>query len=117
MESERKATPRQLAYIRQLMKRKGDEGIELDESLNFQEASKMIEDLMGISLRNSKVQSAKINDARLGMVMKECFKPWRIHGYDIHGKHREAFKKEVMKTYQLFTEIAQELEQKSQTEA
>ena len=117
MENERKATPRQLAYIRQLMKKNGDEEVELDESLNFQEASKMIEDLMGISTRNSKVQSSKINESRLGMVLKECFKPWRTNGYDIHGKHREAFKKEVIKTYQLFTEIAQELEQNSQMEA
>jgi hypothetical protein len=93
MENERKATPRQLAYIRQLMKRRGDEEVELDESLNFQEASKMIEDLMGISPRNNKLQNVKINEPRLGMAMKECFKPWRTHGYDIHGKHREAFKK------------------------
>ena len=117
MENERNATPRQLAYIRQLMKRKGEEDIELDESLNFQEASKIIEDLLGISPRNSKVESAKINEPRLGMVMKECFKPWRTNGYDIYGKHREAFKNEVIKTYQLFTEIAQELEQNSQMEA
>ena len=116
MENVKKATPRQLAYIRQLMKRKGEEEIELDESLNFQEASKMIEELLGISPRNSKVQSAKINEPRLGMVMKECFKPWRTNGYDIYDKHREAFKNEVIKTYQLFTEIAQELEQ-SQMEA
>jgi hypothetical protein len=117
MENERKATPRQLAYIHQLMKRKGDEDTELDESLNFQEASKMIEDLTGIGARNNKVQSAKINESRLGMVLKECFKPWRTNGYDICGKHREAFKKEVIRTYQLFTEIAQELDQSSQMEA
>jgi len=117
MENVNKATPRQLAYIRQLMKRKGEEDIELDESLNFQEASKIIEDLLGIFPRNSKVQSSKINEPRLGMVMKECFKPWRTNGYDIYGKHWEAFKNEVIKTYQLFTEIAQELEQSSQMEA
>jgi len=114
MENMKKATPRQLTYIRQLMKRKGDEDIELDESLNFQETSKIIEDLLGIFPRNSK---AKINEPRLGMVMKECFKPWRTNGYDIYGKHREAFKNEVIKTYQLFTEIAHELEQSTRMEA
>lgn len=117
MENERKATPRQLAYIQQLRKRQGKESLEIKEDLGFEDASKMIEDLMDLSPRNSKVQSAKINEPRLGMVMKECFKPWRIHGYDIYGKHREAFKNEVIKTYQLFTEIAQELEQSSQMEA
>ena len=48
MENERKATPRQLAYIQQLRRKQGKESIELDENLSFQEASKMIEDLMGI---------------------------------------------------------------------
>ena len=113
MENERKATPRQLAYIRQLMKRKGDENIELDESLKFQEASKMIEDLMGISPQNSKVQSVKINEPRLGMAMKECYKMWRNCGRDVFDEHRERFKEDVIRTYQLFTEIAQTLEQQN----
>jgi len=114
MENMKKATPRQLAYIRQLMKRKGDEDIELDESLNFQEASKIIEDLLGISPQNSK---AKINEPRLGMAMKECYKMWRNCGRDVFEEHRDRFKKDVIRTYQLFTEIAQELEQSSQMEA
>jgi hypothetical protein len=117
MENERKATPRQLAYIRQLMKRKGEEDIELDESLNFQEASKIIEDLLGIFPRNSKVQSAKINEPRLGMAMKECYKMWRNCGRDVFDEHRERFKEDVIRTYQLFADIAQELEQSSQMEA
>ena len=117
MENERKATPRQLAYIRQLMRKNRDENVELDESLNFQEASKMIEDLMGVSLRNSKVQGAKINEPRLGMAMKECYKMWRKCGRDVFEEHRERFKQDVIRTYQLFTEIAQELEQSSQMEA
>ena len=115
MENERKATPRQLAYIRQLVKSKGDEDIELDENLSFQDASKMIKEMMGTT--DGQAKPTKINESRLGMVMKECFKPWRIHGYDIYGKHRETFKNEVIRTYQLFTEIAQELEQSNQMEA
>ena len=113
MENMKKATPRQLAYIRQLMKRKGDEDIELEESLNFQEASKIIEDLLGISPQNSKVQSVKINEPRLGMAMKECYKMWRNCGRDVFDEHRERFKEDVIKTYQLFAEIAHTLEQQN----
>ena len=110
MENMKKATPRQLAYIRQLMKRKGDEDIELEESLNFQEASKIIEDLLGISPQNSK---AKINEPRLGMAMKECYKMWRNCGKDVFDEHRERFKEDVIKTYQLFADIAHTLEQQN----
>lgn len=40
-----------------------------------------------------------------------------MNGYEIYGKHREAFKNEVIMTYQLCTEIAQELEQRDRVSA
>lgn len=58
----------------------------------------------------------KINEARLGMVMKECYRHFRRYQRDVLGNHREWFKDNVVKTYQLFTEIAQELEQRGQIE-
>ena len=60
MENQRKATPRQLAYIQQLRRKQGKESIELDENLSAQEASKMIEDLMGIPPKNGQLQPFKI---------------------------------------------------------
>ena len=111
MENQRKATPRQLAYIQQLRERQGEECFEMGENLGFEEASKMIEQLMGISPRKGQVQASKINEARLGMVMKECYRYFRHYEKDILGQQREWFKENVIKTYQLFTEIANELEQ------
>ena len=51
MENERKATPRQLAYIQQLRRKQGMESIEPDENLSALEASRMIEELMRIPQR------------------------------------------------------------------
>ena len=110
MENERKATARQLAYIQQLRRKQGKESIGLDENLSAQEASRMIEDLMGISPKNGQLQSLKVNEARLGMVLKECFRDFRNSEKDILREHRQRFKETVLKTYQLFTEIAKELE-------
>jgi len=36
MENQRKATPKQLAYIQQLRNKQGKEGIEFDENLSLQ---------------------------------------------------------------------------------
>ena len=118
METERKATPRQLAYIQQLRRRQGKESIELDDNLSAQEASKMIEDLIGIPSKNGQLQPLKLNEARLGMVLKECYRDFRHYEKDILKEHRQRFKETVLKTYQLFTEIAKELEKTDiQTEA
>ncbi len=111
MENERKATPKQLAYIQQLRRKQGKESIELDENLSTQEASKMIENLMGISPKNGQLQPLKLNEARLGMVLKECYRDFRHQGKDVLREHRQRFKESVIKTYQLFTAIAKELEQ------
>jgi len=118
MENERKATPRQLAYIQQLRRKQGMESIEPDENLSALQASRMIEELMRISAKNGRFQSLKVNEARLGMVLKECFRDFRNSEKDILREHRQRFKETVLKTYQLFTEIAKELERAgAETEA
>ena len=118
MENQRKATPRQLAYIQQLRKGHGKESMELDENLSPQEASRMIEELMGIPPKNGQFQTLKVNEARLGMILKECLRDFRSSEKDILREHRQRFKETVLKTYQLFTEIAKELEHTGvQTEA
>jgi len=109
---ERKATEKQMAYIQHLRKRQGEESMEIDGDLRFEEASQIISDLMGIPLKNT--HRSKINEARLGMAMKECYKLWRRNGWQILTEHRQRFKEDVTKTYQLFTEIAQELGRQSQ---
>ena len=117
MENQRKATEKQLAYIQHLRRTQGKESLELDPNLSFQEASKMIKEMMGSSTTEGQAKPAKINEARLGMVMKECYRHFRRYQRDVLGNHREWFKDNVMKTYELFTEIAQDLEQSSQIEA
>jgi hypothetical protein len=94
------------------------ESIEPDENLSAQEASRMIEGLMGIFPKNGQLQHSRLNEAWLGMVLKECFRDFRNSEKDILREHRQRFKETVLKTYQLFTEIAKELEQTGvQTEA
>jgi hypothetical protein len=116
MENERKATPRQLAYIQHLRKKQGKESLDIEGDLGFDQASQIISDLMGNPLQNAQGQHLKINEARLGMVLKECYRHFRNYQRDILGNHREWFKDNVIKTYQLFTEIVQELDQNSQME-
>jgi hypothetical protein len=71
----------------------------------------MNKEMMGAT--EGQAKPAKLNEARLGTVMKECYKHFRNCQRDILGNHREWFKDNVIKTYELFTEIAQELEQRS----
>ena len=46
MESQRKATPKQLAYIQQLRSKQGKESLEIEEDLSSQEASEIIKELV-----------------------------------------------------------------------
>jgi hypothetical protein len=80
MENQRKATPRQLAYIEQLTRKQGKEGIETGEDLSFQEVSKMIEGLMRTVSREGQGQPSKSNEAGLGMVLKECYRDLKGSG-------------------------------------
>ena len=49
----------------------------------------------------------QINEARLGMAMKETYKLWRTVGKHIWGPRKKEFIDEVIQAYQLFTEIAE----------
>ncbi len=115
MENERKATERQMAYIQHLRRKQGKESLEFDPNLSFEDASKMIKEMIGTT--EAQVKPAKMNEARLGMVMKECYRHFRNYRRDILGNDRAWFKDNVIKTYELFTEIAQEMEEYSQTES
>jgi polyhydroxyalkanoate synthesis regulator phasin len=98
-----------------LRSKQGKESLEIDEELSSQEASTIIKELMESSQKNGQTKPAKINEPRLGMAMKECYRYFRHYEKDILKEHRQRFKENVIKTYQLFTEIAQELEQNSIT--
>ncbi len=111
---ESKATEKQKAYIQHLRRKQGKESLEFDPNLSFEDASKMIKEMMAAE---GQAKPAKLNEARLGMVMKECYRHFRNYRRDILGNDRAWFKDNVVKTYELFTEIAQEIEEYSQTEA
>ena len=80
MENQRKATPRQLAYIEQLGRKQRRGGIEIHEDLSFQDVSKMIEGLMETFSKNGQGQPSKSNEAGLGMVLKECYRDLKGSG-------------------------------------
>ena len=52
----------------------------------------------------------RVNDARLGMSMKEVFRRWNQVGRDPFGEKRDGFVNEVLDTYFLFTEISERLQ-------
>jgi hypothetical protein len=85
---------------------------EINTKINSMQASRLIGDLVSdlnlvSDLRSQKI---KINEPRLGMAMKECFRLWKKNGWDIYKKHRKAFITDAVDAYRLFTEIAENLE-------
>ena len=108
------ATAKQVAYIQTLKHDLGEENLEIiEDELSVEQASAVIDGLLSKMRRNGvKIKRPrKINEPRLGMAMKECFKVWRKYCKDIYETKRARFKKEVIETYWLFTEIAEALEQ------
>jgi hypothetical protein len=108
MENQRKATQRQLAYIQQLRQQQRKESLDLDEELSSQEASNLIKNLLEIPNRDDPTRPLKINEARLGMAFKCCYRNWVTSGENIF-RNKNAFIKKVLDTYPLANEIAQEL--------
>ncbi|MBM4322622.1 MAG: hypothetical protein FJ115_03595 [Deltaproteobacteria bacterium] len=108
MESLRKATPKQLAYIQQLRKKQGKESLEIDEELSSLEASEIIKELMESIPTNRQSKSIKLNEARLGMAFKCVYRNWVSSGENVF-KNKSAFIKNVLDTYTLVNEIAQKL--------
>jgi hypothetical protein len=100
----RQASDRQLAYIKSLQMEIGQGGLEIDNEISSTEASKIIDRL--ITQKNG---SPRINEPRLGMAMKECFRIWTGNGWNIWEEKRKEFIKDVIRTYDLFTEIAQKV--------
>ena len=102
------ASKRQIEYIKGLQRKMGIKG-EINTKLNGQEASRLIGDLVsGLNSRHD--LKSKINEARLGLTMTECFRLWKKNGWDIYKKHRKAFISDAVDTYWLFSEIAEKLE-------
>jgi len=104
----RPASVRQLAYIRRLCTELGECEIEDSERMSSSDASQVISELIVKAGKNGGANGLiKVNEPRLGMAMKECFRVWTFCGSDIWGKNRGDFIKEVLSTYWLFTEIAE----------
>lgn len=108
----RYATSKQLEYIKRLQKEAGLEDMEISDEMSSLEASRIISELISKAQRNGNLnyQAKRINEPRLGMAIKECFRIWKTNGWDIYSKHRKAFIKEAIKTYKLFTEISEVLQ-------
>ena len=108
MENQTRATQRQLAYIQQLRSKLGKESLEIDEELSSEEASTIIKALVECSQTNGQKKPVRLNEARLGMAFKCCYRNWVASGENIF-KNKNAFIKNVLDTYALANEIAQEL--------
>ena len=106
------ASSRQMAYIERLLLELGERKPEVKEELSSVEASLMIGKLISkTQQKDGSNGEVKINEARLGMVMKECYRVWKHWGRDVLGNRRQAFIEDVILTYNLFTEIKTCLEQ------
>ena len=92
------ASARQLGYIEKLKAENGETEPAMNEELTRSEASKIIQGLIS-------KQNGNINEPRLGMAIKECFRVWNHYGRDVYDEKRERFIQEAIATYQLFTEI------------
>ena len=78
------------------------------------DASRIISELITKAQKNGaingKPKPVRINEPRLGMAMKECFRRYTYLGRDIWDKKREFFVEKSIETYKLFTEIAEKME-------
>ena len=104
------ASLRQMAYIRRLSTELGEREVEICEEMSSLDASQVISELIVKAGKNGAANGlVKVNEPRLGMAMKECFRLWAFNGKDIWKQKRSVFIKEVMSTYWLFTEIAEKV--------
>jgi len=110
-DSVKPASLRQMAYIRRLSTELGECEIEVSEGMSSLDASRIISELI-VKVGKSGATNGriKVNEPRLGMTMKECFRYWTSLGRDVLGDRRSAFILEVIGTYELFTEIAENVE-------
>ncbi|KMY66205.1 hypothetical protein AAU61_17050 [Desulfocarbo indianensis] len=112
---DRPASSQQIGYIRRLQAETGVVEGDLPQDLTNWQASCMIGELLA-QKRNSefvpgnRTNASRVNHVRLGLAMKVCFRLWTSRGHDVWHDNREAFKKRVVATYNLFTEIADSME-------
>ena len=105
------ASKRQLAYIRRLQTVVGETEPEITEEMSVSEASAVINELIARAQHNGVAVQRPVNEPRLGMAIKECFRQWSALGRSIHEERRTAFIDYTIDTYNLFTEIADKLGQ------
>jgi hypothetical protein len=110
------ASKRQLAYIRRLQTVVGETEPEITEEMSVSEASALISELVSKARQNGVVLQRQINEPRLGMAIKECFRQWSALGRSIHDERRKAFIDYTIDTYNLFSEIADKLGQDAQAQ-
>jgi hypothetical protein len=110
------ASMRQLAYIRRLQTVVGETEPEISEEMSVSEASEIISEFISRARQNEVAVQRPVNELRLGMAMKECFRQWTVLGKNIHDERRKAFIDYTIDTYNLFTEIAEKLGQDSQAQ-
>lgn len=119
LQARRPASSKQIGYIKRLQAEVGVRETGVPPDLTNWQASKMIGELLSQKKTSEFVPADQIsktdgvNHTRLGLAMKMCFRLWSKNGYDIWDTHREAFKKRVIATYNLFTEIAETMDQKA----
>jgi hypothetical protein len=116
---EKPASERQRAYIKRLQGEIGEERPVVSEEISSAEASTIISDLVAkAQKRNGTNAQTKINEPRLGMAMKECFRDWRRMGWDIFrdDERKKRFMNEVIETYGLFTEIVERVAQNNKSD-
>jgi hypothetical protein len=105
------ATSRQLAYIKRLHSELGMERPDTNADMSASEASSLISELIPKARTNGAlsglIRNHKVNEARLGMAMKECFRLYTRIGGDIWEERRAQYIRRVNETYELFTEIGE----------
>ena len=85
---DRPASSRQLGYIRSLCGHLGEDVGDITQGLTSSQASHIIGELLRRARENEFVSADSIpantiNQARLGMAMKECFRIWTKTRHDI----------------------------------
>jgi len=105
------ASSRQRAYINRLRTQLEEQTPETQEEMSSFEASKLIGELLNKARTNGSVVSQSlnggINEARLGMAMKECFRLQTRYGIDVWDTKRKNFIRRAIETNYLFSEIVE----------
>lgn len=102
----RPTTNMQLAIIKKL------EPGRASSELSSLKASGLMSGLINSSEYNNGIgKHSMINEDRLAMALRECFRYSANFGRDVWGLRRNEFIKDVIETYHLFTEITVNLKQ------